>query len=107
MWKNNGKWFNKFKTEELFTEYIYSLMKQGKDFMIFPDNKQVLIDNEIDEWNRIHGINDNTERLIYHHLYVSGYVINYTKAITSVLVPFDVLKKEYNEFIEQIETDLN
>ena len=101
-----GKYFRKFTPRELFTEYIYSLMKQKKDFMVFTDNNQVLIGHEICEWINVNGILNSTERVLYH-LVSNGYVVHYTEAITSVTVPFGLLEKNYEDFIKQCEEDLN
>lgn len=102
----NGKYFRKFTPKELFTEYIYSLMKQKNDFMVFQDNNQILIGEEIDEWCIVNGIINPTERLIYHYLHDDGYVISYTEAITNVTVPIGLLEKSYDDFIKQCEEDV-
>lgn len=104
--ENNGMYFKKFTPEQLFTEYIYSLMKQKKDFMVFPDNNQILINEEVDEWNKVNGITDPTERLLYHRVGNDGYVVNYTEAITNVMVPVELLEKSYDDFIKQCEEDV-
>ena len=98
------KFFKKFNTEELFTEYIFNLMKERKTFMMFPDNKQILIDDEVDEWNKVHGLLDKTERLIYHPI-EKGYVVHFSNAITNVLTPFDVMENGYEEFIRTVNED--
>lgn len=100
------KYFRKFEPEEIFTEYIFSLMKQRKDLMVFVDNNQVLIDEEIDEWNKVNGITNKTERLMYHCFGNDGYVVNYTEGITNVTAPFDTLEMSYEEFIKQCKEDL-
>ena len=105
MFNKNGTYFRKFAPRELFTEYILTLMKQHKDFMVFPDNNQILIEDEVDEWNKVNGITDPTERLIYHGI-DSGYVVHHTESITNVLVPKGLLKKSYDEFIAQCEEDV-
>lgn len=107
MINKNGMYFKKFTPKQLFTEYIYSLMKQEKNFMVFPDNKQVLIDEEVDEWNMVNGITDPTERLIYHRVGNDVYVVNYTEGITTVMVPVGLLEKSYDDFIKQCEEDVN
>ena len=107
MINKNGTYFKKFAPKQLFTEYIYSLMKQKKNFMVFPDNKQVLIDEEVDEWNMVNGITDSTERLIYHRVGNDGYVVNYTEGITTVMVPVGLIEKSYDDFIKQCEEDVN
>lgn len=95
-----------YSVEELFTEYIFSLIKQEKDFMVFPDNKQILIEDEVDEWNKIHGLTDVTERILYHCVYEKGQPIGYaikdTNYLTSLLVPYDLIEMNYNHFIERL-----
>ena len=98
-----------YPVEELFTEYIFSLMKQKKNFMLFPDNKQILIEDEVDEWNKNHGLTDETERILYHCISdktYEGYVVNSIGSITNIIVPFNGIEKDYNEFIEQVKKDL-
>lgn len=104
--EEDWKYFKKFKPKELFTEYIYSLMQNGKDFMFFPNNNQILIDDEVDEWNKVNGITNLTERVLYHKFGDDGYVINYTDAITNVTVPAGMLDWNYEEFIKQCEEDV-
>ena len=93
------KFFKKFTTEELFTEFIYELMIKRKTFMVFPDNQQILIDDDVDEWNKVNGILDTTERLIYHPV-KNGYVVTYTESILTVTIPFGLLDMGYEEFIQ-------
>lgn len=97
-----------YPVKELFTEYIFSLMKQKKSFMVFPNNKQILIEDEIDEWNKIHGLTNETDRILYHCVNGKnvGYVVHPTKFISDITVPFDLLEKDYNEFIKQAKIDL-
>ena len=101
----DGTYFRKFTPKQLFTEYIYSLMKQKKEVMVFPDNNQILIGDEIDEWNKENGILNTTERLIYHS-FTDGYVISHTESITNVMVPIGLLEKNYDDFIKQCEEDV-
>lgn len=102
----DGKYFRKFAPKELFTEFIFALMINGKSFMVFPNNNQILIDDEVDEWNAANGITDPTERLIYHKFGDDGYVVSYTEAITNVTVPAGMLDWNYEEFIKQCEEDV-
>lgn len=99
-----------YPVKELFTEYIFSLMKQKKNFMVFPDNKQILIEDEVDEWNKTHGLTNETERILYAYIIDKnkndGYVIHPTKFITDMTVPFDLIEKNYNDFIKQVKIDL-
>ena len=103
----DGKYFRKFTPKELFTEYIYSIMKQKKDFMVFQNNNQILIDDEVDEWNMVNGITNPAERLIYHCVGNDFYVVNYTESITNVTVPLGLLEKSYEDFIKQCEEDVD
>jgi len=43
-----------------------------------------------------------TPRLMFH-LLCDGYVINYTNGITSLLIPFEDVRVNYNEFIIKLE----
>lgn len=106
MLNTNGKLFRKFATRDVFTEYIYSLMKRGERFMVFPDNNQILIDEELDEWNKVNGLLDTTERLLYHKVR-DGYVIHCANNPTNILVHIRLLEKNYEDFILQVEEDLN
>ena len=98
------KFFRKFTTEELFSEFIYSLMINRKTFMVFPDNKQILIDDEVDEWIKTHDLLDETERLIYRPLN-KGYVVIHSDSITNVTTPFDAMENGYEEFIKSVNED--
>ena len=100
-----GKCLGHFTPEEVFTEYIYSLMKEKKDFMVFPEGKQILIGEEIDEWNKVHGLINKTGRIIYHCL-EDGYTIKYTNFLGNILLPFCVLDMKYEDFLEQAIRDL-
>lgn len=105
MLNRNERFFGEFTPRELFTEYILSLMKKNENFMVFPDNKQVLIEEEVDEYLQIHGFLNPTPRLMFH-LLCDGYVVNYTHAITNVLVPFEEISMDYEDFIRQVEEDM-
>lgn len=96
------KLFNMFDPETVFTEYVQSLMKNGNKFMIFADNLQVIVDEECDEWNRIHGLTYPIDRIIAHHFTdrngISGYVMTTNCGITNITIPDDVIQKLYEEF---------
>lgn len=102
-----GKYFKQFTPKELFTEYIFNLMKQGKEIMMFLDNNQILIDDEIEEWYMIHNLLDETERVLYHNIGNQAYRVHYIKHPMNVYVPFDLLEKSYEDFIKQCEEDVN
>lgn len=106
MLNKNGKYFRKFTPEELFTEHIFSLMKQEKDIMVFPDNSQLILEDEIEEWNLVHGINDPTERILYYCIHGLGYRITHSKSITNVFVPEGMIDWDYESFIKQCEEDV-
>ena len=105
MINKSGKYFRKFTPSELFTEYIFDLMKQRKEFMVFTDNNQILIDDEMDEWNLVNGITNPTERLIYHCIN-DEYVISHTDSITNVMVPYGLFEISYEDYIKQCEEDV-
>lgn len=102
-----GKYFRRFTPVELFTEYIFSLMKQGKTFMMFPDNNQILVEDEVNEWNKIHGLMDETERIMFHQYGEEGYIAHYSSFITDIFIPLEMIKWSYEDFIKQCEIDVN
>lgn len=92
---------------KMFTEYIHELMLQKKDFMVFPDNNQILVEDEVTEWNNIHGLTNNTERVMYHYVYDTDktkehYRIKHTNSITTLLIPTSCIPKSYEDFIKSL-----
>lgn len=62
--------------ENLITPYIYELMENGDDIMLFPDNKQIILNEEIEEWNDMHDcLNNQTDRITFYN-HIDGYVIH-------------------------------
>lgn len=94
------KYFKEFEGKELFTEHIFSLMKEEKDFMVFTDNKQLLVNEEVDEYIKVHGIMSPEKRIMYHCVSGKGYAVNYTDSIYTVTIPNDLLNLEYTEFLK-------
>ena len=102
---------SRYYSPKIFTKYIHSLMLQKKDFMIFLDNNQILIESEVDEWNNIHGLTNTTERVIYHYVHdedaeKAHYRIKHTDSITAFLVPVSLIAEDYECFIFQIEREM-
>ena len=95
----NGKIFNKYSPSELFTSYMLDLMRDKQNFMIFPNNKQILEEDKINEYNAIHGINSPTERILFKALPTGGYVANSTECIINLYIPMALIIKDYKEFI--------
>lgn len=101
-------WFKKFETKEIFTKHIHLLMQNKTPFMMFIDNKQIM-DNEkdIDEWILTHGISDNTSRVLGHYMKDKngnrGYVITYSRGITNITIPNDLIALDYENFLCEIE----
>ena len=92
---------------KMFTEYIHELMLQKKDFMVFPDNNQILVEDEVTEWNNIHGLTNDTERIMYHYVYDTDktkehYRIKHTNAITTLLIPILCISQNYEDFIKAL-----
>ena len=92
---------------KMFTEYIHELMLQKKDFMVFPDNNQILVENEVTEWNNVHGLTNDTERIMCHYVYDTDktkelYRIKHTNAITTLLIPTSCIPKSYEDFIKSL-----
>jgi hypothetical protein len=100
-----------YYSSKMFTRHIHELMLQEKDFMFFPDNNQILIENEVTEWNNIHGLTDDTERVMYHYVYdedvaKAHYRIKHTDSITTLLVPIEATRKNHEDFIEEIKNKI-
>ena len=98
---------SKYYSPKIFTEYIHKLMLQKKDFMVFPDNNQILIEDEVTEWNNIHGLTNDTERIMYHYVYdedetKAHYRVKHTNSITTLLIPTSFIAKKYEDFIKEI-----
>ena len=92
---------------KMFTEYIHELMLQKKDFMVFPNNEQILVEDEVTEWNNIHGLTNDTERIMYHYVYdedktKAHYRVKHTNSITTLLIPTSSIAKKYEDFIKKI-----
>jgi hypothetical protein len=96
-----------YYSPKIFTEYIHKLMLQKKDFMVFPDNNQILVEDEVTEWNNIHGLTNDTERIMYHYVYdedetKAHYRVKHTNSITTLLIPTSSIAKKYEDFIKEI-----
>ena len=98
---------SKYYSSKIFTEYIHELMLQKKDFMVFPNNEQILVEDEVTEWNNIHGLTNDTERIMYHYVYdedktKAHYRVKHTNSITTLLIPTSSIAKKYEDFIKKI-----
>ena len=96
-----------YYSSKMFTSYIHELMLQKKSFMVFPDNDQILIENEVEEWNNIYGLTNDTERIMYHYVYDTDktkehYRIKHTNSITTLLIPTFCIPKNYEDFIKAL-----
>ena len=92
-----------YYSSKMFTSFMHQLMLQKKDFMVFPDN-QILIEDEITEWNNIHGLTNDTERVMYHYVYdedetKAHYRVKHTNSITTLLIPTCCIPRNYEDFI--------
>ena len=88
--------------EKLITPYIYELMVNGDDIMLFPDNKQIISNEEIEEWNFTHeSINNPTDRITFFN-HGDGYVI-YRHGIkggsTDIVIAMRDIQKGYEHLI--------
>lgn len=93
-----------FYSSKMFTSYIHELMLQKKSFMVFPDNDQLLVEDEVEEWNDIYGLTNNTERVMYYYVYdedetKAHYRIKHTNSITTLLIPICCIPRNYDDFI--------
>lgn len=96
-----------YYSSKMFTEYIHELMLQKKDFMVFPDNNQILVEDEVTEWNNIHGLTNDTERIMYHYVYdedetKAHYRVKHTNSITTLLMPTICIPINYEDFIRAL-----
>ena len=85
-------------------------MLQKKDFMVFLDNNQILVEDEVTEWNSVHGETDNTERVMYHYVHDEDkakehYRIKHTDSIATLLVPVESIVSYYNAFIANVKNN--
>ena len=88
--------------EKLITPYIYKLMVNGDDIMLFPDNKQIILNEEIEEWNFTHeSINNLIDRITFFN-HGDGYVI-YRHGIkggaTDIVIAMQDIQKGYEHLI--------
>ena len=88
--------------EKLITPYIYELMVNGNDIMLFPDNKQIILNEEIEEWNFTHeSINNLTDRITFFN-HGDGYVIHrhgIKGGATDILIAMQDIQKGYEHLI--------
>ena len=105
--------FNRsYKLDEIITPYTFGLIKNGSPFMVFTDNLQILEGDEIDKWNRINGLTDNTPRVVGHKTTARGgepiYVIHHVNDISSVIIPMERCEifPMYEDFMYQLKADL-
>ena len=88
--------------EKLITPYIYELMVNGDDIMLFPDNKQIILNEEIEEWNFTHeSINNPTDRITFFN-HGEGYIIHrhgIKGGVTDILITMQDIQKGYEYLI--------
>ena len=99
-----------YYSPKMFTKYIHELMLQKKDFMVFLNNDQILIEDELTEWNNTHDATDNTERVMYHYVHDNDkakehYRIKHTNSITTLLVSVETIVPDYNQFIVNVKNN--
>lgn len=98
--------------EDVITNYIFSCIKNGNQIMYFSDNKQLLINEEVDKWNKLNSIMDNTKRIVGHKTNAKNgepiYVLHHTDDVTSVIIPMErfVIFPVYEDFMYQLKRDL-
>lgn len=94
--------FGKIPLRELLTECVFSHMQEHeKRMIIFPDNRQLLLTKESDDYNRMHGLENHTERILFRYVKDKGYVITHSDTIQTVTIPEDMLDESYMEFMEK------
>lgn len=98
---NYDKIYLKTKAHIIFTWYTFKLMQDGKSFVLFLNNNQILSDAEYQEWIKENGIMNETQRIMFLKL-SDGYVIRKSDCVFDLTVPNDLLKMEYLEFMDKI-----
>ena len=88
--------------EKLITPYIYELMASGDDIMSFPDNMQIILNEEIEEWNYTHDyINNPTDRITFFN-HGEGYIIHrhgIKGGATDIIIAMQDIQKGYEHLI--------
>lgn len=88
--------------EKLITPYIYELMVHGDDIMLFPDNEQIILNEEIEEWNFTHeSINNPIDRITFFN-HGDGYVIHrhgIKGGVTDIVIAMQDIQKGYEHLI--------
>lgn len=88
--------------ENLITPYIHGLMVNGDDIMLFPGNKQVILNEEIEEWNDVHDCcNNQTDRITYTN-HGDGYVIHrhgINGSVTDILISMQDIISGYDYLV--------
>lgn len=106
------KYLGEFPLRKLFTPCIYSLMRDRSEIMLFPDNGQLLVDEEIDEWNKENGLNDPTKRILYgyhnHNHNGKFYTVKSTDYGTTLTIPYPLINQNnYLSFLQDVQDDLS
>lgn len=88
--------------EKLITPYIYESMVNGDDIMLFPDNKQIILNEEIEGWNFAHeSINNPIDRITFFN-HGDGYVIHrhgIKGGATDIVIAMQDIQKGYEYLI--------
>lgn len=95
--------FKNHEMEEFFTRYIYSLMEERKDFILFPNNRQILENNEAEKWLSEHDT-DNTTKYIVYCYFPDEYIIAHNCYPGRIAVPGNLLNNSYENFIKEIKS---
>lgn len=104
---NNGKIFNRFTSKQVFPTYVYNLMRDGCGcFVVFTDNWQLLNEQEYDEWTTTNGLSNDTPRIIYKPIGYGSYNVHFEGCILDLTIPLQLLKFNYDEFMENVINDL-
>lgn len=105
-----AKIIGNYPFDKVVTPLIFLFMRDKKEIMFFPSTEQIMLDEEVDKWNRnfaiIHG---ERERITFHFSkwYHNGaYVITTSNSKEQITIPFNYLSKDYNEFIDDVESEI-
>ena len=102
---------DKYSIRKIIPLEAYYIMKTKKNFMLLIKDNEILIEEEIDEWNRQHSLIDETKRIVYYYMEGYGYMIRIMDVdipYYHLIIPYQAVKEnDYNNFVKKIDEDLN
>lgn len=98
----NQKYFDTLSVEDLFTGSVYLLMQAGETFIRILDSEQIFVGSVAEQIARqVDPFNSDKKLLRYMCLKNRGYAVSMSGQIKTVLIPMDLLRVAYDDFIRQ------